>query len=279
MFLPRLALRQGVRQARTLVSTVQLAARPVPNRAPLTAQTTAAELTQYLTPKKDAPKTITQAPGAADGGNEIGLVEALFDARVHLGHKPGLWNPQNEWFIEGTRGGVHMINLDITAAYTRKSLDVIRSIVEVDGTILFVNTREQDEVATRRAATACGEYFVTKKWMGGTLTNSSVTVGHTKLPDLIIMIGIPVLPVAIKEAAQMVIPTIGVVDTNCDGSGLTIQVPGNDDSPEAVALFLHLFAGEIIKTKRKMFEADRTRKGGSTSEEGLNFAQADGLNF
>lgn len=172
-----------------------------------------------------------------------------------------------------------MINLDLTAAYLRKSLDVIRSIVEAEGTILFVNTREQDEVATRRAATACGEYFVTKKWMGGTLTNSSVTVGHTKLPDLIIMMGIPVLPVAIKEAAQMVIPTIGVVDTNCDGSGLTIQVPGNDDSPEAVALFLHLFAGEVVKTKRKMFEADRKSAGGQSTHQGQNLEQVDGLNF
>merc|ERR1719345_463408 len=87
---------------RTLTSTAQVAARPVPNRAPLMSQTTAAELTQYLRPAQKETQ-LEQAPGSAEDGDAVGLVEALFDARVHLGHKPGLWNPQNEWFIEGTR--------------------------------------------------------------------------------------------------------------------------------------------------------------------------------
>lgn len=32
-------------------------------------------------------ETNTQAPGSAEDGDAVGLVEALFDARVHLGHK------------------------------------------------------------------------------------------------------------------------------------------------------------------------------------------------
>jgi hypothetical protein len=53
---------------------------------------------------------------------------------------------------------VHTVNyvttLKVTAAYLRKALGVIKAIVEANGTILFVNCRDQDEVATRRAATA-----------------------------------------------------------------------------------------------------------------------------
>ena len=32
---------------------------------------------------------------------QLGLVEALVQARCHYGHKPGLWNPQNSHFIAG----------------------------------------------------------------------------------------------------------------------------------------------------------------------------------
>jgi ribosomal protein S2 len=98
-------------------------------------------------------------------------------------------------------------------------------------------------------------------------------------PDLIVMIGIPVLPVVMKEAAQLMIPTIGVVDTNCDGSLLSIPIPGNDDSLEAVKLYLRLFAGEIIAEKRVMFEDQRRRAGGRSTIEGGGLQGADGLNF
>merc|ERR1740117_1101802 len=183
-------------------------------------------------------------------GDKPGLVDALFDARVHYGHKAGMWNPDNAWFIAGIRAGIHMIDLDVTAAHMNKALAVVRDVVSAGGMVLFVNTRTEHEELTRRTAVCCGEHFVTKKWIGGTLTNNTETIGEQLVPDLMILCGLPVLTTAIKEASQLCIPTIGIVDTNCDATGITVPIPGNDDSAAAVKLYMRLFANEIINAKR-----------------------------
>lgn len=50
---------------------------------------------------------------------------------------------------------------------------------------------------------------------------------------------------AVVEAAQMAIPTIGVVDSNSDPSYVTYVVPGNDDSTSSVLYFMNLFVKAI----------------------------------
>jgi len=198
----------------------------------------------------------TTSPGSDAHDDKPGLVDALFDARVHYGHKPGMWNPDNAWFIAGIRAGIHMIDLDVTAAHMNKALAVVRDVVSVGGMILFVNTRSEHEELTRRTAVCCGEHFVTKKWIGGTLTNNTETIGEQLVPDLMILCGLPVLTTAIKEASQLCIPTIGIVDTNCDATGITVPVPGNDDSAAAIKLYMRLFANEIINAKRANHAGD-----------------------
>ena len=95
-----------------------------------------------------------------------------------------------------------MIDLDISAAAMRKALKVVRAVVMAGGCITFVDTRKNDEALVRRTAVACGEKFVTKRWIGGTLTNAETTLGTIKMPDLIIMIGLPVLSVRTALPAQ-----------------------------------------------------------------------------
>ena len=68
--------------------------------------------------------------------------------------------------------------------------------------------RVQHEAITRRTAVCCGEHFVTKKWIGGTLTNNMETIGEQLVPDLMIMCGLPVLRTAVKVQthARMYLP-------------------------------------------------------------------------
>eukprot|EP00041_Stephanoeca_diplocostata_P014235 m.256315 g.256315 ORF g.256315 m.256315 type:complete len:276 (-) comp19630_c0_seq1:91-918(-) len=179
------------------------------------------------------------------------LMQSLVDARVHLGHKAGVWNQKMAPYILGTRAGIHIIDLDETVFALQKALKVIRQTVAADGSILFVNTRSQFEVITRRAATACGEYFVTKKWIGGTLTNSGEVFGINRRPDVIIVLSVPVARAALREADQVCIPTIGIVDTDCDPDSLTIPIPGNDDSEEAIKLYLDYICSTIISVKEQ----------------------------
>ena len=61
---------------------------------------------------------------------------------------------------------------------------------------------------------------------------------------------------AIIDAAKMNIPTVGIVDTDCDPNLITFPVPGNDDSLESQQLYLHLFKQSILLGKKKRKEDD-----------------------
>lgn len=58
---------------------------------------------------------------------------------------------------------------------------------------------------------------------------------------------------ALIESSKLLVPTIGVVDTNCDITHVTYPMPGNDDSPASQHLFIDLFrkTSLVAKEKRK----------------------------
>ena len=59
---------------------------------------------------------------------------------------------------------------------------------------------------------------------------------------------------AIIDAAKMQVPTVGIVDTDCDPNLITFPIPGNDDSLESQQLYLHLFKQAILLGKKKRKE-------------------------
>lgn len=56
---------------------------------------------------------------------------------------------------------------------------------------------------------------------------------------------------AIRDSAKMNIPTIGIVDSNCNPDLVTYVVPGNDDSPVSIELYCKLFKEAILRGKQK----------------------------
>jgi small subunit ribosomal protein S2 len=129
------------------------------------------------------------------------------------------------------------------------------------GVILFVSTHPQFEELIQRTARDCGEYFVTRQWNVGTFTNSPVLLDTTRLPDLVVfmnltMFGRGVPPV--KEAAQCNVPSVGVVDSDCDPRLITYPVPGNDDTPSAMELYCRLFKEAIINAKESRDSLNKT---------------------
>ena len=53
---------------------------------------------------------------------------------------------------------------------------------------------------------------------------------------------------------QVTIPTVGLVDTDCNPNMITYPVPGNDDSQDSVQTFLDLVKQSVNLGKQKRKE-------------------------
>jgi small subunit ribosomal protein S2 len=100
----------------------------------------------------------------------IGLKE-LLDAGVHFGHQTRRWNPKMKPFIFDARNGIHIIDLSKTLAGLEAACDFLAGTVKQGGRVLFVGTKKQAQHALKETAKDCGQFYVTERWLGGTLTN------------------------------------------------------------------------------------------------------------
>lgn len=199
----------------------------------------------------------------------------LFDARVHLGHKKGCRHQFMKPYIFGCRLDQDIIDLDQTMQHLQLALNFTAHVAYRKGIILFVSRNRQFCHLVESTARECGEYAHTRYWQGGLLTNAHIQFGPgIRLPDLLIFLSslnnVFEPHVAIRDAAKMNIPTVGVVDTNCNPCLITYPIPGNDDSPTAMELYCKLFKMTIIhaKNKRKqieVFQELQSRQKGDTS--------------
>jgi small subunit ribosomal protein S2 len=98
-------------------------------------------------------------------------VKELLEAGVHFGHQTKRWNPKMKRFIFDARNGIHIIDLSKTLTGLQEACDFLAKTVNKGGRILFVGTKKQAQEAIKDAAKACGQMFVTERWLGGTLTN------------------------------------------------------------------------------------------------------------
>ncbi|ONH66625.1 hypothetical protein BON22_3580 [Cyberlindnera fabianii] len=186
-------------------------------------------------------------------------VAKLLAAGAHLGHSKSLYRSSNQKFIYGEYKGIHIIDLEQTLQYLKRACNVAEGVASKGGIVLFVGTRKGSERILEKAATRCGGYYVSNKWVPGTLTNSTeiskwarmeVTMGDLPTgrelsiteqktivkPDLIVVLNPTENRVLLQEAMQTRVPTIGIIDTDSEASLVTYPIPANDDSTRAVTL-------------------------------------------
>jgi small subunit ribosomal protein S2 len=95
----------------------------------------------------------------------------LLEAGVHFGHQTRRWNPKMKRFIFTERGGIYIIDLQLTQAAIDEAHDFARAIAERGGSVLFVGTKKQAQDAIRDEASRVGMPYVNNRWLGGLLTN------------------------------------------------------------------------------------------------------------
>lgn len=180
--------------------------------------------------------------------------EDLFNARVHYGHKESSLHDNMRQYIFGSRLGYLIIDLDKTLDLLHQALNIAAHIAYRDGIILFVAQSPQNSQLIENTAKECKEFAHTRIWRQGLFTNSTMLYGAvTRLPDLCIVLNTLTSVLdqhrIVVEAAKMAIPTVGIVDTNCNPNLITYPVPGNDDSPSAISLYCKVFKEAILRGK------------------------------
>ena len=199
-------------------------------------------------------------PNIDFGVDKLTSLRELFEARVHLGHKTSMWHQGMLPYLFGHRAGIHIIDLDKTWQCLQLALKVTSNIAYHKGIILFVNQRSQFERLNQKAARDSNQYFVTR-WTEGTLTNMHELLGASHYPDLIIFTSVPPNEAAVKEAAMCCVPSIGIVDSDCDPQWITYPVPGNDDTPSALQLYFRVFSEAIKNANMMRKEMDDSEQG------------------
>lgn len=113
---------------------------------------------------------------------EIKLDE-LLESGVHFGHNVRRWNPKMEQYIYGVRNNIHIFDLRITVELINVALTKIHDIISKSGKILFVGTKKQCGETVKELAGLNNNFYVNKRWLGGTLTNWNTISNSIKRLD------------------------------------------------------------------------------------------------
>ncbi|MBS7528022.1 30S ribosomal protein S2 [Fusibacter paucivorans] len=239
-------------------------------------------------------------------------MKELLEAGVHFGHQTRRWNPKMAEYIFTERNGIYIIDLQKTVGKIEDAYAFVRSVIEENGSILFVGTKKQAQEAIETEANRAGMYYVNQRWLGGMLTNYKTIKKRIdllyklekmesdgtfealpkkeviklradkeklekflggikemkKLPDAIFVVDPKKERIAIKEARNLGIPVVAIVDTNCDPDEVDYVIPGNDDAIRAVKLIAGKMADAVIEAKQgeQLTEAAAPAEAEATTE-------------
>ena len=94
------------------------------------------------------------------------------------------------------------------------------------------------------------EVILLKKEMEKLQTNLGGIKDMENMPGVIFLVDPKKEANAISEAKKLNIPTVGIVDTNCNPEVLDYAIPGNDDAIRAVKLIADVMANAVIEGKQ-----------------------------
>ena len=95
----------------------------------------------------------------------------LLEAGVHFGHQTKRWNPKMKEYIYSVRDDIYIMDLQKTVSKLEEAYNALNKIVSDGGKILFVGTKKQAAEVCKEEAARTGMYYMTERWLGGTLTN------------------------------------------------------------------------------------------------------------
>lgn len=215
--------------------------------------------------------------------NQEDLLLKMLKAGVHFGHQRSKWQPKMSPYVYTIRHNVHIIDLEKTAEKLQEAQEFLQDILKKGKKILFVGTKKQAKELIKKTAQEINMPYVNERWLGGTFTNFKTIAqllekfqeleekleekltklekhrirqelarlekkvgglkGMKELPGAIFILDIKENALALKEANEVGVPVVALVDTNTNPSPVDYPIPANDDAIKSIKLIL----GEIEK--------------------------------
>ena len=117
-------------------------------------------------------------------------IEQLLEAGVHFGHNVRRWNPKMQQYIFGVRNNIHIFDLRTTLPLINSALVKLHEVASKSGKVLFVGTKKQCSSIIKEIALENEQFYVNKRWLGGTLTNwKTISKSINRLDELELILG------------------------------------------------------------------------------------------
>ena len=101
-------------------------------------------------------------------------LQTLVETGAHIGHKVKKTNTKMKEYVYTERSGINILDLRLTCNLINAASKALYNIAKKNGRILFVGTAESYADSIAEYARRCGQYYVNKRWLGGTITNWGV---------------------------------------------------------------------------------------------------------
>lgn len=95
----------------------------------------------------------------------------LFEAGCHFGHQVEKWNPKMKKYIFTQKGGVHIFDLEKTAAQLQLAYNAAYALGKSGKTLVVVGTKRQAREAVTKTCSENGVMYIASRWLGGLMTN------------------------------------------------------------------------------------------------------------
>lgn len=172
----------------------------------------------------------------------------LLAAGVHFGHQSRRWHPKAASFIFAKKKDIHIIDLAKTRDALTAGCQFLYETAKAGQPIIFVGTKRQAREIVKKAAFASGAFYVTERWLGGTLTNyEEVEKNLVKLRQLKKGLSLGEYDKYTKFEQRQLAEEVGKLEKLVGGIENLLQKPGA------------LFVADIKRERTAVREAEITK--------------------
>ena len=152
-----------------------------------------------------------------------------------------------EEYIFGVRNNIHIFDLRITVEAINSALVKLHETVKKSGKVLFVGTKKQCADVVRDLAMINNNFFVNKRWLGGTLTNwKTISNSINRLNEVEIFLNDPSLTNSVSKKE--------LLELSREKNKLEMNIGGIKNlngKPDLIIIF------DVLKDKLAVLEAKK----------------------